>query len=198
MLDPLTLFGLAVGLAMDAFAVSIAMGISLPRVRTNQALRLALAFGGFQFLMPVVGYLAGKNFSGNALIVAYDHWIAFALLAALGLKMIRDAHATEADDGDPGDDQRPDPTKSPRLIVLALATSIDALAVGLSLAFLRVTILLPSTVIGLVAAGFAVMGIHLGHRFGHHLERRAEAVGGVALIAIGLRILIDHLWGAAA
>ena len=194
MLDPLTLAGLAVGLAMDAFAVSIAMGISLPRVRTHQALRLALAFGGFQFLMPVVGYLAGTTFSDNRLIIAYDHWIAFTLLVGLGLKMIRDAsRIAEGGAAPPGD-----PTKSPRLIVLALATSLDALAVGLSLAFLRVTILLPSTVIGLVAAGFSAAGIHLGHRFGHHLERRAEVIGGIALIGIGCRILVEHTWGASA
>ncbi|MEB3328933.1 MAG: manganese efflux pump MntP family protein [Candidatus Sericytochromatia bacterium] len=189
MLDPLTLLGLAVGLAMDAFAVSIALGISLPRVRTNQALRLALAFGGFQFLMPVVGYLAGKSFADQAWVEAYDHWIAFGLLAGLGLKMIRDARL--ADGGEPPASE--DPTKSPRLVLLAIATSLDALAVGLSLALLRVTILLPSSVIGLTAAAFAVVGVHLGHRFGSHLEKRAEVIGGLALIAIGLRILLEHL-----
>jgi putative Mn2+ efflux pump MntP len=191
MLDPLTLIGLAVGLAMDAFAVSIALGISLPRVRTNQALRLALAFGGFQFLMPVVGYLAGKSLAGEQWVAAYDHWLAFGLLAALGAKMIRDAGAEGEDTG--GAPAEVDPTKSPRLVVLAIATSLDALAVGLSLALLRVTILLPSSIIGLTAAAFAVVGVHLGHRFGSHLEKRAEVIGGLALIAIGLRILLEHL-----
>jgi len=195
MLDPLTLLALAVGLAMDAFAVSIALGVSLPRVRTNQALRLALAFGGFQFLMPVVGYLAGKSVAGQAWVADYDHWIAFGLLAALGAKMVRDAGATDEDEA-PGPTGEADPTKSPRLVVLAIATSVDALAVGLSLALLRVTILLPSSIIGLTAAAFAIAGVHLGHRLGHHLEKRAEVVGGLALIAIGLRILLEHLFGA--
>ncbi|MEB3223797.1 MAG: manganese efflux pump MntP family protein [Candidatus Sericytochromatia bacterium] len=194
MLDPLTLLALAVGLAMDSFAVSIALGVSLPRVRTNQALRLALAFGGFQFLMPVVGYLAGKSVAGQQWVADYDHWIAFGLLAALGAKMIRDAGTPDEDEaGTAGDG---DPTKSPQLVVLALATSVDALAVGLSLALLHVTILLPSSIIGLTAAAFAIVGVHLGHRLGHHLERRAEVVGGLALIAIGLRILLEHLLGA--
>lgn len=184
------MLALSVGLAMDAFAVAISMGLTLPNVRTNQMLRLALAFGGFQFLMPVVGWMAGRTLAGHDWVAAYDHWIAFVLLGGLGAKMIYEARFLP-------DEEKPategDPTKSITLIVLAIATSIDALLVGVSLSLLRVTIFTPSIVIGLTAAVFAAIGIHLGHRFGRHLGTKVEIFGGLALIAIGLRILIEHL-----
>lgn len=189
-MDLLSQFALAVGLAMDAFAVAISIGLTLPRVRTNQMLRLALAFGGFQFLMPVLGWLAGRSFAHHDWVATYDHWIAFVLLAGLGLKMIYEARFLP-DEEDALVEK--DPTKSITLILLAIATSIDALIVGLSLSFLRVTILTPSIVIGVTAAVFAAVGIHLGHRFGHKLGSKIEIFGGLALIAIGLRILIEHL-----
>lgn len=189
--DPVSLLLLAVGLAMDAFAVSIAMGATMPSLRPTQAARLALAFGGFQGLMPIVGYLAGRAFADQAWVAAWDHWIAFGLLAFLGGKMIYEARFL------PGEEDAPrpegDPTKSATLIVLAIATSIDALAVGASLALLRVRILLPSVVIGATAAAFALAGAHLGRRVGPGLGRRVEVFGGLALVAIGLRILVDHL-----
>lgn len=191
-LDFFTAFGIAVGLAMDAFAVSISMGVTLPNVRTNQVLRLALAFGGFQFLMPVVGWMAGRLFSDNAWVTQYDHWIAFILLAVLGGKMIYEARFL------PEEEEQcveKDPTKSFTLILLAIATSIDALAVGLSLSLLRVRIFQPSVIIGLTAAGFSMVGVHLGRKFGHHLGSKMEIVGGLALIAIGLKILAEHTLG---
>ncbi|MEB3195667.1 MAG: manganese efflux pump MntP family protein [Candidatus Sericytochromatia bacterium] len=191
MLDLLSLLGIAVGLAMDAFAVSMAMGFALPRIRTNQALRLALAFGGFQFLMPVVGYLAAATIARHPGLTAWDHWIAFVLLVGLGAKMIHDARQESQED--PAATPNEDPTKSIRLLLLAIVTSLDALAVGVSLGLLQVTILLPSTLIGLTAAGFSVVGLHLGHRFGGHLGRHADILGGLALMAIGARILHAHL-----
>lgn len=190
-MDLLSTFALAVGLAMDAFAVAISIGLTLPRVRTNQMLRLALAFGGFQFLMPVVGWLAGRTLAEYDWVAAYDHWIAFVLLGGLGAKMIYEARFLPKEP-ESAEAER-DPTKSLTLIVLAIATSIDALLVGVSLSLLRVTIFTPSLVIGVTAAAFAAVGIHLGHRFGHRLGTKVEVFGGLALIAIGLRILIDHL-----
>jgi putative Mn2+ efflux pump MntP len=183
---PLTLIGIAIGLAMDAFAVAIAAGLALGEVSARQTLRLAWHFGLFQALMPVVGWLAGLTVA--SWIEPLDHWIAFGLLAAIGGKMIYEALR---DHGDVRD--RADPTKGWSLILLSIATSIDALAVGLSLALLDVAIWYPAIVIGLVAGGFTAAGLHLGRRFGSLLGRRVEIVGGAILIAIGLRILVEHL-----
>jgi putative Mn2+ efflux pump MntP len=191
-LDALSLTALSVGLAMDAFAVAISMGATMRKMRPTQMARLALAFGGFQGLMPVVGYLAARSLADHEWVPAADHWIAFGLLAFLGGKMIYEARFLgddEEDDALSG----PDPTKSATLILLALATSIDALAVGASLAFLRVKIIMPSIVIGVTAAIFAMLGAELGQRIGQHWGKRVEIIGGLALIAIGLRILIEHL-----
>jgi putative Mn2+ efflux pump MntP len=190
-LDTMTQLGLAVGLAMDAFAVSISLGGTLRKISAGQSVRLALAFGGFQGVMPILGYLAGRAIAENAWVAASDHWIAFGLLGFLGGKMIYEARFLE-------DDEEPsyegvDPTKSATLLVLAIATSVDALAVGASLAFLHVTILGPSLVIGVLTAVLAVVGAHLGRRIGQALGKRVEVAGGIALILIGLRIVIDHL-----
>lgn len=190
-LDPLSMIFLAVGLAMDALAVAIALGATIQGLRTNQVLRIALAFGGFQGLMPIVGYLAGRTVQDNVWVMAFDHWIAFSLLAFMGGKMIYEARFLEDDPEVPAGTG--DPTKSATLVVLAIATSIDALAVGASLAFLRVRILLPSAIIGVTAAAFAVAGAYLGRHYGQRFGKRVEIFGGVALIAIGLRILVDHL-----
>ena len=182
---PLTLIGIAIGLAMDAFAVAIGAGLTLGRVDARQTFRLAWHFGLFQALMPIIGWLAGLTVA--AWISPIDHWIAFGLLAAIGGKMIYEAMAH-------GEEHvRPDPTKGWSLILLSIATSIDAFAVGLSLALLGIAIWYPALVIGLVAAAFTVVGLHLGRRFGALLGRRMEVVGGVILILIGLRILIEHL-----
>ena len=182
---PLTLIGIAIGLAMDAFAVAIGAGLTLGRVDARQTFRLAWHFGLFQALMPIVGWLAGLTVA--AWISPIDHWIAFGLLAAIGGKMIYEAMAH-------GEDHvRPDPTRGWSLILLSIATSIDAFAVGLSLALLGIAVWYPALVIGLVAAAFTVVGLHLGRRFGALLGRRMEVVGGVILILIGLRILIEHL-----
>jgi putative Mn2+ efflux pump MntP len=185
-MEPLTLIGIAIGLAMDAFAVSIAVGLSLKEVSLRQTFRLAYHFGLFQALMPIVGWLAGRSI--ERWIGPIDHWIAFGLLTAIGGKMIY-----EALKGDAEDVEKKDPTKGASLVVLSVATSIDALAVGLSLALLGVEIWYPALVIGLVALVFTAVGLHLGKRFGALLGRRMEIVGGVILIAIGVRILVEHL-----
>jgi putative Mn2+ efflux pump MntP len=183
----LTLLGIAVGLAMDAFAVSIGIGLSSPHVSGRTTFRLAWHFGLFQFLMPIVGWLAGH--SVERWISGVDHWIAFGLLAAIGGHMIY-----EAVWGDEAERAAKDPTRGASLVVLSIATSIDALAVGLSLALLGVEIWYPAAVIGVVAFAFTAVGLHLGRRFGALFGRRMEVIGGLILIAIGVRILVDHLF----
>lgn len=184
----LTLIGIAIGLAMDAFAVSIGAGLTLKEVTPRHTFRLAWHFGLFQALMPIVGWLAGTSIS--RWISPIDHWIAFALLVAIGAKMIYEAVREGADET-----ERADPTRGWSLIVLSVATSIDALAVGLSLAFLKVSIWWPAVVIGIVAAAFTAVGLQLGKRFGALLGRRMEVLGGLILIAIGVKILLEHLLG---
>lgn len=196
-MDFISQVALSVGLAMDAFAVSVSMGVSLPNLRPTQTLRLAGAFGGFQCLMPIVGYLAGRTIAENEWVAAYDHWIVFGLLAALGSKMIYEARFLEEDEERRQPEQEKDPTKSVTLLFLAIATSLDAMAVGASLAFLHVGVFQPALVIGLITALFTVVGVRLGRRFGAHMGSKAEIIGGAALILIGLRILFLHLTGQA-
>lgn len=183
----LALIGIAIGLAMDAFAVSIGAGLTLQTVDARQTFRLAWHFGLFQALMPIIGWLAGLSI--ERWIAPVDHWIAFGLLAVIGGKMIYEA--LKADDHE--ETRSSDPTKGWSLVVLSIATSIDALAVGLSLALLGVSIWWPAIVIGLVAGAFTTVGMQLGKRFGALLGRRMEVVGGAVLIAIGAKILIEHL-----
>ena len=181
----LNILGLAVGLSMDAFAVAAAAGLALPRVTKRHVLRLALHFGLFQFLMPIVGWLAGRTVS--AYIDAWDHWVAFALLVLVGAKMLWDAFFR--------DDKKvvADPTRGLMVIVLSIATSIDALAVGLSMAFLEVSIWAPAVIIGVVAAILTMVGIQFGNRLAAKWRRWAEAAGGVVLLLIAFRILAAHL-----
>ncbi len=170
---------------MDAFAVSIAAGLVLPNLTARHVFRLAFHFGLFQFMMPVAGWLAGRTVHNY--ISAYDHWVAFALLSLLGVKMLWQARDTER----PGNGS--DPTRGVLLVTLSVATSIDALAVGLSMSFLRVSIITPGIIIGLVAALLTIVGISFGSRIGLRFGRLAEACGGVVLLAIGLRILTSHI-----
>lgn len=185
-MEPLTLIGIAIALAMDAFAVSIGVGLTLGQIDWRQTFRLSYHFGLFQALMPIIGWLAGRSLV--QWIAPVDHWIAFGLLAVIGGKMIYEAFE-ERDE----ETRRKDPTRGASLVVLSVATSIDALAVGLSLALLGVGIWYPALVIGVVAVVFTAAGLHLGKRFGTLFGRRMEIVGGAILIAIGLRILIEHL-----
>jgi putative Mn2+ efflux pump MntP len=179
------LAGIAVGLAMDAFAVAVAVGVSLESVTRRHTLRLAFHFGLFQFIMPVLGWLVGRQMSNYA--AGYDQLAAFALLSLVGMKMLCDARRPE------GRPRRGDPTKGLVLVALSLATSLDALAVGVSMALLRVSIWAPAAVIGLVAAALTTVGIYCGGRLGPRWGRWAELAGGVVLLAIGLEILVS--WG---
>lgn len=189
-IDTLTLLGIAVGLAMDAFAVAIAAGIALGTVSGRQTFRLAFHFGLFQFLMPVIGYLAGMTV--ERYIRGYDHWLAFALLGYIGGKMVLEGIRGGEEEGNGGKD----PTRGMSLVLLSVATSIDALAVGISLGVLHSEgIVYPGIVIGIVAAIFTAAGLHLGKRLGTVFGRRMEVVGGLVLIVIGLKILFDHLRG---
>jgi putative Mn2+ efflux pump MntP len=175
---------------MDAFAVAIATGIALGRVSGRQTFRLAFHFGLFQFLMPVIGYLAGMTVEGY--IKGYDPWVAFVLLGYIGGKMIYEGGWGDREEGNGGKD----PTRGMSLIVLSVATSIDALAVGISLGVLRNEgIVYPGVVIGLVACTFTAAGLHLGKRLGAVFGKRMEVVGGLVLVAIGVKIVLDHLRG---
>jgi putative Mn2+ efflux pump MntP len=183
-----TLLGIAVALAMDAFAVAIAAGLQLRPLTRGHVFRLGFHFGLFQALMPILGWLAGSTVQRH--IAAYDHWIALGLLGFIGGKMIWESVRYE-------EQERPaaDPTRGWTLIVLSVATSIDALAVGLSLAMLRVSIWVPALVIGLVCAAFTVTGMLIGWRVGRAWSRRVGLVGGLVLIAIGVKIVLEHTLG---
>ncbi len=177
---------LAVGVSMDAFAVSIGKGLSARKVTVREALAVALWFGGFQALMPVIGYFLGAGFAD--LVEKIDHWIAFALLAMIGVNMIREA--LKAGDAEPADASfafRP-------MLLLAVATSIDALAVGVSLAFVKADIWRSIAIIGVTTALFSVVGLLIGKKVGKRFHKDAQILGGVILIAIGLKILIEHLF----
>lgn len=177
-----TLF-LALALAMDAFAVSLSVSAILPKGR-RPALRLAFHFGLFQSLMPVLGWLAGLSLAN--LISAFDHWAAFLLLLWIGARMLRAGEEAEDEGGK-------DPSRGWTLLILSVAVSVDALAVGLSLAFLKVDIWQPVLVIGLVTGLLSWLGVRLGRQLGQTWGPRMEKAGGAILILIGLRILISHL-----
>ena len=181
----LNVLGISVGLAMDAFAVCVAVGLTLAKVTPRHAFRMAFHFGLFQFLMPILGWLAGRD--TVAVVAVFDHWLVFAMLAFMGVKMLREAN--QENDFDPAKD----PTRGLSLITLSIATSLDALAVGLSMAFIGVSVWLPSVLIGLVACALSALGIVFGSKIGPQWGPRAERVGGYVLILIGLRILVFHL-----
>jgi putative Mn2+ efflux pump MntP len=182
----LTLLIVAVGVSADAFAVAIAKGLHMRRITVRDAGALTIGFGLFQALMPLAGWLLGRSFRDY--IVEIDHWIAFGLLVLIGVKMIREA-LTHRDD-DNGDFQR---ISLRELLVLSVATSIDALAVGISFAFLEVAILPAVALIGVLTAAVTLAGVFIGHRAGGRFGRPAEIAGGVILTLIGTRILLDHL-----
>jgi len=185
-MDYIAIGSIAVGLAMDAFSVSIAAGIFIDKPTPGHYFRIAFHFGLFQFLMPIIGYAAGRSI--ETYIRDYDHWVAVALLTYIGMKMIRGSFA--------GENRLPlrrDPSRGWNLVLLSVATSIDALAVGLSLGVLGKPIVMPSIVIGVVCSLFSVAGIALGRKAGALLGRRVELLGGLILIAIGIKIVVEHL-----
>lgn len=184
-MDTITLLGIAVALAMDAFAVALATGLSLSLMNGRHLFRLGFHFGLFQALMPVIGWLAGMAI--QAWIATYAHWVAFFLLAFVGAKMIHEAFADYDEDK-----LVRDPTRGWSLIILSVATSIDALAVGLTLAMLNVSVWVPSLVIGLVAGVLTVAGMLLGRRISGVWGKRVEVLGGLTLCGIGVKILLEH------
>jgi putative Mn2+ efflux pump MntP len=184
-MDAITLLGLALALAMDAFAVALGTGTVLARLTGRHIFRLGFHFGLFQALMPVIGWLAGQTVV--RFVSAWDHWIAFGLLALIGARMIREALG-----GEEKDDDR-DPTRGISLVLLSIATSVDALAVGFSLSVIGVSIWFPALIIGLVAGALTVAGMLVGYRIGDRWGPRVEILGGFVLIAIGTRILYEHL-----
>ena len=177
---------IAIGVSMDAFAVSIAKGLATQRLRPRHYASVALWFGGFQALMPLLGYFAGYKFSSA--VESFDHWIAFVLLSIIGGKMLYDT--LSACDDEEGECSN---FGFKTMLVLAVATSIDALAIGVSLAFLKVNIWTAVLFIGLTTALFSAFGLRLGNIFGYRYKRRAEITGGVVLILIGAKILIEHI-----
>ena len=200
------LFLLAVGLSMDAFAVAVCAGLTMTRINMKKTFIIGLYFGVFQAVMPLIGYLAATLFADR--IIAYDHWIAFALLAFLGGKMIAGSFKQEGcpdricpdgtcdDRACPGGekpDTRETSVKPAQMLPLALATSIDALAVGVSFAFLRVSIVPAVSFIGITTLVLSLAGVKIGNVFGTRFKSKAELAGGIILVLIGLNILIEHL-----
>ncbi|WP_440300777.1 manganese efflux pump MntP [Huintestinicola butyrica] len=183
-MDLLSLFLIAVGLSMDAFAVSVCKGLATPKYKLKYSMICGAWFGGFQALMPAVGYLLGVNF--KKYITAIDHWIAFVLLALIGFNMIREALKN--------DDEGADPSFTAKsMSLLAVATSIDALAIGITFAFLDVNIVAAVLFIGVCTFVISAAGVKIGSAFGTRFKSKAEIAGGAILIILGLRILVEHL-----
>lgn len=174
---------IAIGLSMDAFAVAICKGLAMPKISYKQATLIAVFFGGFQGLMPLIGWALGTGF--EKYVTPIDHWVAFILLAFIGGKMIVEAIRGEEEDCNC--------FSIKELFVLAIATSIDALAVGITFAFLRVNILTSVSLIGIITFALSFVGVMIGHFFGARFKKIAELSGGVILILIGLKILLEHL-----
>lgn len=186
------LFAIGVGLSMDAFAVAICKGLGMKRLNMAQALVIGLFFGGFQALMPFLGWALGTQFA--QFITPIDHWIAFVLLAFIGSKMLIEALKGGSDGGDGAEGAAQDARLDLKeLLMLAIATSIDALAVGITLAFLHVSIAAACSIIGVTTFVLSVAGVAVGHFFGARFEKPANVVGGVVLILIGVKILLEHL-----
>lgn len=178
------LFIIAVGLSMDAFAVSVCKGLSMRQMRVKNALVVGIYFGGFQALMPAVGYFLGACFQDA--IAAYDHWIAFILLGMIGINMIREALNQEEESCDAS-------IAAKDMLILAVATSIDALAVGVTFAFLQVHLLSAISLIGATTFALSFIGVKMGTIFGCRYKSRAELAGGAILVLMGIKILAEHL-----
>ena len=191
----LELFFVGVGLSMDAFSVAVCKGLQMRRIRWGRTLTVAAFFGGFQALMPLIGWLLGKQF--EQYIVAIDHWVAFALLLFIGGKMILDVIKESKESKCPCEQQEDDkdaPFRLGELAVMALATSIDALAVGITFAFLQVNIWGAIAIIGVTTFLLSIVGVFIGNIFGTKYQNKATLAGGVVLVLIGSKILIEHLF----
>ncbi len=175
---------IGIGLSMDAFAVSIGKGLSTKRLKPRHYLSVGVWFGGFQALMPIVGYLLGVSFA--SLVESFDHWIAFVLLSIIGINMIRESlHGDEC--------EIHSDFSIYSMFMLAIATSIDALAIGVSFAFLQIDILPAASIIGITTFILSMIGLRIGNIFGCRYKSKAEFVGGAVLIIIGIKILVEHL-----
>lgn len=174
---------IAAGLSMDAFAVSICKGLSIKKMKWSSSVIIGLYFGGFQALMPLIGYFLGVQFQSR--ITKFDHWIAFILLSAIGLNMIKESREECKEENDS--------IGIKVMVVLALATSIDALAIGVTFAFLKVRIVSAVLTIGITTFLFSIAGVKIGNVFGSRYRSKAELAGGILLIAMGAKILLEHL-----
>ena len=190
---------IAVGLSMDAFAVSITLGLSVKKPKIIETLLPGIYFGFFQALMPLIGYFAGTYFAKK--IQHLDHWVAFALLCVIGGKMIKDSFSKEKKSEpspDAGKDIAPAPDESPlkfiKMLLLAIATSIDALAVGITFAFFQVNIFMAILITGLTTFCISTAGVKVGNAFGAKYKSKAEFIGGAVLVILGIKILIEHLF----
>ena len=179
------LFVIAVGLSMDAFAVSVCKGLSVQKVKPKHYLIVAAYFGGFQALMPLLGYLLGVRF--EAMVANVDHWIAFVLLGLIGANMVRESRA--------GEEKLDDSFTVSTMLILAVATSIDALAIGVTFAFLGVNIVEAIILIGITTGIISGVGLKIGNVFGSRYKSKAEMAGGIVLILMGIKILEQHLLG---
>lgn len=184
-MDILTLITCAVGLSMDAFAVSICKGLAIKKLSFKQQAIVGAWFGGFQGLMPLIGFVLGVSFKDY--IVKFDHWVAFILLGFIGMNMIKESLETTCEECQDAS------LKAKDMIVLAIATSIDALAVGITFAFLNVNIVLAVSLIGIITFVLSFVGVRIGNVFGMKYKSKAEFAGGLVLILLGIKILLEHL-----
>ena len=182
------LFLIGVGLSMDAFAVAVCQGLCMPKLNLRQGGVIALYFGGFQALMPLIGWFLGSQFAGY--IQSFDHWVAFVLLALIGGNMVREALSPEEEETSCAVNSKLDHKK---LFMMAVATSIDALAIGVAFAFMDVLILPAVSLIGCTTFCLSLVGVVVGNFFGSRYKKRAELTGGVILVLLGVKILLEHL-----
>lgn len=180
----ISIFLIGIGLAMDAFAVAVCKGLSMKKLEWKKAIIIALYFGIFQGGMPVIGYFLGTSF--ETLVTKIDHWIAFVLLVIIGANMIKEAFGCDCEESN-------DKVDFKTMVVLAIATSIDALAIGITFAFLKTNITLAAIVIGITTFILSILGVKMGNKFGNKYQKNAEIFGGIVLILIGAKILIEHL-----
>ena len=175
---------ISIGLAMDAFAVSVCKGLAMKKMSWKKAIIIGLYFGIFQAVMPVIGYFLGTTF--ERFITYVDHWVAFILLVGIGINMVKEAFDKESEN-------RNDNVDMKTMLVLSIATSIDALAIGITFACLKIHIVMPVITIGLITFIISVIGVKIGNQFGDKYGKKAEIMGGVILILLGIKILLEHL-----
>lgn len=175
---------ISIGLAMDAFAVSVCKGLAMKKMSWKKAIIIGLYFGTFQAVMPVIGYFLGTTF--ERFITNVDHWVAFILLVGIGINMVKEAFDKESEN-------RNDNVDVKTMLALSIATSIDALAIGITFACLKIHIVMSVITIGLITFIISVIGVKIGNRFGDKYEKKAEIMGGVILILLGVKILLEHL-----